>query len=55
MTDLFGRLISGESFESFCAAIDGCLNNGNEKYADELKTLMTLNFQSFENVQCLAV
>ena len=43
------------NFESFCAAIDDCLKNGNEKYADELKTLMTLNFQSFENVQFLAV
>jgi transposase len=44
-----------DDFESFCAAIDECVNNGNEKYADELKTLLTLNFQSFENVQILAV
>jgi transposase len=42
-------------FESFCAAIDDCVNNGNKKYADELKSLMTLNFQTFENVQFLAV
>jgi len=42
-------------FESFCAAIDVCLTKGNEKFADELKTLMTLKFQSFENVQFLAV
>jgi len=42
-------------FESFCAAIDDCLVKGNEKYACELKTLMTLKFQSFENIQFLAV
>jgi len=42
-------------FESFCAAIDDCVNNGNKKYAEELKTLLTLNFQSFENVQFLTV
>jgi transposase len=42
-------------FPSFCAAIDDCLSHGNEKYANELKTLMTLKFQSFENVQFLAV
>jgi transposase len=42
-------------FESFCNAIDECLAKGNKKYASELKTLMTLKFQSFENVQFLAV
>jgi transposase len=42
-------------FESFCKAIDDCLANAEKKFADELKTLMTLNFQSFENVQFLAV
>jgi len=42
-------------FESFCKAIDECLENGSEKFADELKTLMTLSFQSFENVLFLAV
>ena len=44
-----------KDFDSFCAAIDDCLENGNEKFAGELKTLMTLKFQSFENVQFLAV
>jgi len=42
-------------FESFCNAIDDCLANADKNFADELKTLMTLNFQSFENVQFLAV
>jgi transposase len=42
-------------FESFCEAIDDCVNNGNKKYSEELQTLLTLKFQSFENVQCLAV
>jgi transposase len=44
-----------EDFESFCNAIDDCLNNGHQRFAEELKTLMTLKFQSFENVQFLAV
>jgi hypothetical protein len=41
-------------FPTFCKAIDDCLN-GNEKYAEELKTLMTLKFQTFQNAQFLAV
>lgn len=44
-----------ESFDMFCAAIDACVRHGGQLYAAELKSLMTLNFQSFENVQCLAV
>jgi transposase len=43
------------NFEEFCAAIDDCIQNANEKYANELKTLMTLRFQSFENMQFHAV
>jgi transposase len=43
-----------DNFESFCKAIDDCLK-GNEKYTEELKTLMTLKFQTFQNVQFLAV
>lgn len=42
-------------FASFCAAIDDCLLHGHEKYAEELKTLMTLKFQSFQYIQFLAV
>jgi transposase len=41
-------------FDSFCKAIDDCLKNGNERFAEELKSLMTIKFQSFENVQFLA-
>ena len=44
-----------KDFDAFRTAIDDCLNNGNEKFANELETLMTLNFQSFENAQILAV
>jgi transposase len=44
-----------KDFESFCAAIDDCLINSDKKFASELKTLMTLKFQSFENIQFLAV
>ena len=42
-------------FDSFRKAIDDCIANAEENFADELKTLMTLNFQSFQNVQFLAV
>lgn len=44
-----------DDFDRFCNAIDDCLANSGEKFREELKTLMTLNFQSFENVQFLAV
>jgi len=42
-------------FESFCRAIDDCIVGGNKQFAEELKTLMTLNFQTLGNVQFLAV
>jgi transposase len=42
------------NFENFYAAIDDCIKNENEKYAKELKSLMTLKFQTFEKVQFLA-
>jgi transposase len=41
-------------FDAFCAAINDCVNNADKKYAEELKSLMTLRFQTFENVQFLA-
>lgn len=44
-----------DNFESFCNAIDACIAACNDEHKAELKTLMTLNFQSFENVQFLAV
>jgi transposase len=40
-------------FDAFCAAIDDCVNSADKKYAEELKSLMTLRFQTFENVQFL--
>ena len=36
-------------------AIDECIEKGYNKYRAERKTLMTLKFQSCENVQFLAV
>jgi transposase len=42
-------------FESFCKAIDKCIEKGYNEYRLELKTLMILKFQTFENVQFLAV
>ena len=42
------------NFEDFCAAIDDCINNAKEKYHEEIESLMTLRFQTFENVKCLA-
>ena len=44
-----------QRFRILCHAIDNCLANTYEKFVDELKTLMTLNFHSFENLQFLAV
>jgi len=42
-------------FESFCHAIDSCIAKGCNEYREELKTLMTFKFQSFQNVLFLAV
>ena len=44
-----------DDFECFRNAIDDCLANSSEKYRNELKSLMTLKFQSFQFVQFLAV
>jgi transposase len=44
-----------ENFESFCAAIENGVRQGTKQYHAELKTLMTMQFQSFENVQSLPV
>jgi transposase len=44
-----------EDFESFCKAIDECMEKGRKEYKNELEKLMSLKFQSFENVQFLAV
>lgn len=39
-----------EKFDKFQVAITDCLNQANDKYAEELQSLMTLNFQTFKNV-----
>lgn len=38
-----------ETFMRFKGAIDDCLDNVNKKYADEIKSLMTLKFQVLKN------
>jgi transposase len=42
-------------FEAFCRAIDEGMEKGQMEHKEELHSLMTLKFQSFKNVQLLAV
>ena len=42
-----------EDFDAFSQAITDCINNATTKHKVELKTLLTLNFQTFENAQVL--
>jgi len=42
------------TFADFCGAIDGCLSKITTEHQNKLKTLMTHNFQTFENVSFLA-
>jgi len=37
------------TYEAFTAAIDGCLNNLHTRHKTKMDTLLTLNFQTFEN------
>jgi transposase len=37
------------SYEAFTNAIDACLNNLSTRYKDKMDTLLTLNFQTFED------
>ena len=41
-------------YASFTRAIDGCLNNLQTKYKKQMETLLTLNFQTFEDEPVLA-
>lgn len=41
-------------YESFTQAIDGCLNSLSTKYKEQMRTLLTLNFQTFEDEPVLA-
>ncbi len=52
-TVLSGRYY--EKFDMFQEAITDCLNQANHKYYNELQTLMTLNFQTFKNVNIYPV
>jgi len=47
-TVLYGKYY--EKFDEFQEAITLCLNQANDKHQKELKSLMTLNFQTFKNV-----
>ena len=41
-----------ENFDLFCGAVQGCLSKvGADEYQSELKTLLSLKFQTFKNVQ----
>lgn len=42
-----------ENFEGFRKTIDECIATAHEKYPDELKSLLSLEFQTFKNVQIL--
>jgi len=42
------------NFDAFKGAIDGCLSKVTTEHKNELKTLMTHKFQTFENVSFLA-
>jgi len=44
-----------EKFDTFQVAITDCLNQANGKYDKELQSLMTLNFQTFKNVNTYPV
>jgi transposase len=44
-----------EKFDKFQVAITDCLSQANGKYAKELQILMTLNFQTFKNVNIYPV
>lgn len=42
-------------YEAFTQAIDDCLNGLNTKYKDQMETLLTHNFQTFDDVPVLTV
>ncbi len=42
------------TYEAFTAAIDECLNNLHTRHKTKMDTLLTLNFQTFENEPILA-
>ena len=44
-----------QKFPDFKQAIDNCIRNANKEHKDELESLLTWNFQSFQNVEISAV
>ena len=40
-----------KEFPEFTNAIDQCINDTKDKYNDEIHSLLTLNFQTFENTE----
>jgi transposase len=52
-TVLYGKYY--EKFDEFQRAITECLNQADDKYHKDLQTLMTLNFQTFKNVNIYPV
>jgi hypothetical protein len=42
------------TYEAFTGAIDDCLGGLNTKYKDQMRTLLTLEFQTFDDVPVLA-
>ena len=44
-----------ETYETFTGAIDDCLNNLHTRHKSKMATLLTLNFQTFEDEPILAV
>jgi transposase len=51
--ELYGKY--HQRFDDFRAAIQNCLSQLRTKHKKRLRTLMTLNFQTFENVSLLSV
>ncbi len=44
-----------DNFDDFKAAIETCIDQANTSHKEELKTLLSLNFQSFKKVQISTV
>jgi len=44
-----------EKFPDFKQAIDNCIRNAHTEHKDELETLLSWNFQSFQNVKISAI
>ncbi len=45
------KIAVNSHINTYPVTVSPCLATGGEKFGDELKTLMTLKFRSFENVE----